>query len=308
MGILKYPENIIGDSDYIKFTFYEYKAPYSSGPITGPASGSAGSEYNRSAINLKQAPGLDEIVITMPNDISSSIAGNWGGKSFGGLPAAAFGVVGSAFALAEKNKSKDSKQILSELGRLAGAAGKTGLSGLAEDLLRTASNELSKAPGVGSGLNFDSTLGLVSSYITNPNTELLYEGTQLRNHGYTFKMIAQTETEARAIDKIATTFKQAAAPKGDRAKFLDIDVRNFIGIPNVCKVSFYQGGVSSREHDYLPRFKTSAITNVSVDYITEGQYMTFEDGRPIGLTLQVSFRELKLLFAEEIGEGNKKFR
>lgn len=304
MGILKYPENIIGDSDYIKFTFYEYKAPYSSGPITGPASGSAGSEYNRSAINLKQAPGLDEIVITMPNDISSSIAGNWGGKSFGGLAAAAFGAVGGAFGEAEK----DSKGILNKLTQLAGATGKAGLKGIAEDLLRTASNNLSKAPGVGSGLNFDSTLGLVSSYITNPNTELLYEGTQLRNHGYTFKMIAQTETEAKAIDKIATTFKQAAAPKGDRAKFLDIDVRNFIGIPNVCKVSFYQGGVSSREHDYLPRFKTSAITNVSVDYITEGQYMTFEDGRPIGLTLQVSFKELKLLFAEEIGEGNEKFR
>jgi hypothetical protein len=36
--------------------------------------------------------------------------------------------------------------------------------------------------------------------------------------------------------------------------------------------------------------------------------MTFEDGRPIGLGLQVNFRELKLLFADEIGEGNTKFR
>jgi hypothetical protein len=121
-------------------------------------------------------------------------------------------------------------------------------------------------------------------------------------------MIAQTETEAKAIDKIATVFKQAAAPKGNTAKILNANVRNFIGIPNVCRVSFHQGGETSEEHLYLPRFKTSAITSVSVDYITEGQYMTFEDGRPIGLGLQVNFRELKLLFADEIGEGNTKFR
>lgn len=76
----------------------------------------------------------------------------------------------------------------------------------------------------------------------------------------------------------------------------------------MCRVSFHRGGSSSGEHPYLPRFKTSAITSVSVDYITEGQYMTFEDGRPIGLTLNVNFKELKLLFADEIGEGDTKFR
>jgi hypothetical protein len=114
--------------------------------------------------------------------------------------------------------------------------------------------------------------------------------------------------EARAIDEIANTFKIAAAPKGNSANFLGNDIRNFIGIPNVCRVSFHRGGNSSEEHPYLPRFKTSAIMNVNVDYITEGQYMTYEDGRPIGLSLQVSFKELKLLFAEEIGSGSTKFR
>jgi len=295
MGILKYPENINGSSDYIKFKFFEYKAPYSEGAITGPASGPL---YNRSATALSPSK-LDEIIITMPNDIGSSIVGTWGDRSFSGLAAAAIGAVGGI-----TNLDKVGNNIGEFVKKMtAGAA-----TGVLEDALKLAAEKLSTAPGVGSNLQLNDYLGLVSGYITNPNTELLYQGTQLRNHGYTFKMIAQTETEAKAIDKIATVFKQATAPKGNTAKILNANVRNFIGIPNVCRVSFHQGGETSEEHPYLPRFKTSAITSVSVDYITEGQYMTFEDGRPIGLGLQVNFKELKLLFADEIGEGNEKFR
>ena len=302
MATLKYPEEIDGRSDYIKFKFFKYQAPYETGGIVGAASGE---DYNRSA-NALRSSGLDEIVITMPNDISSSISGNWGGKSFGGLAAAAFGAIGGAIPddMSKATSQSIGQKILAE----AAKAGTSAVTGFAEDVLRTASNTLSKAAGVGSGLNFDSTLGLVSGYITNPNTELLYEGTQLRNHSYTFRMIAQSETEARNIDEIAMTFKQATAPKGNKAQFLDAQVRNFIGIPDVCRVSFHLGGNTSEEHPYLPRFKTSAITNVNVDYITEGQYATYTDGRPIGLTLSVSFKELKLLFADEIGPGNTKYR
>jgi hypothetical protein len=42
---------------------------------------------------------------------------------------------------------------------------------------------------------------------------------------------------------------------------------------------------------------------VDVDYITEGQYMTFSDGHPIGINLTVELTELKLVFSEEIKSG-----
>lgn len=295
MALLKYPENIDGSSDYIKFKFFKYKAPYSNGAISDRASGVG---YNRSATDLTSS-GLDDIVITMPSDIASSISGDWGSKSFGGLTATALGAIGGI---------TNANQLKTGFGEFAKSFAKSGAGGIAEDILKEVSNQVSKAPGVGSSLQLNDYLGLVSGYITNPNTELLYQGTQLRTHGYTFKMIAQSETEAIAIDSIANTFKQATAPKGSSAKFLDQEVRNFIGIPDVCRVSFHVGGNSAEEHPYLPRFKTSAITNVSVDYITEGQYATYTDGRPIGLSISVGFKELKLLFADEIGSGNTKFR
>ncbi len=180
-------------------------------------------------------------------------------------------------------------------------------TGLAEDGLKFINQKLSEIPGVGSNLNVNDALGLVSGYIINPNTELLYQGTSLRVHGYNFKMIAQSKDEARDILEIANTFKKLILPKGDAAKFAEKDVRNFIGIPHVCRISFHKAGESG-EHPYLPRYKTSAITSVDVNYITEGQYMTFTGGEPIGVELRISFKELKLMFSEEIGSGPKQYR
>jgi hypothetical protein len=148
---------------------------------------------------------------------------------------------------------------------------------------------------------------LVSGFIINPNTELLYQGTSLRKHGYRFKMIAQSEKEAKDILAIANIFKRCAAPKGADQKFLGLTNRNFIGIPDVCQITFHKARESG-EHPYLPRYKVSAITSVEVDYITEGQYMTFDDGRPIGINLSIAFTELKLLFADEIGDTPDKYR
>ena len=48
------------------------------------------------------------------------------------------------------------------------------------------------------------------------------------------------------------------------------------------------------------RYKTCAITKVSVNYAPDGVYATFEDGSPVATELQVSFLETKLVFAEEI--------
>lgn len=300
MAILRYPENIDGStSDYVRFQFFNYAAPYAGGPITGAASGSS---YNASANALKPSD-LDDVVITMPNDISSRINGNWGGTNLTGLAAAAYGAVGGISGLATATGGQN---FVDKANATLKGTFDAGLKGLAEDALKTVVDKINTAPGLGSNLTLNDALGLVSGYIINPNTELLYSGTGLRDHGYSFKMIAQSEKEAEVIQKIANTFKIAAAPKGNKA-ILDQTVRNFIGIPDVCRVTFHIAG-STKEHPYLPRYKTSAITNVSANYVTEGQYMTFSDGKPIGINLSVSFRELKLLFADEIGDGDTKFR
>lgn len=296
MATLKYPSDINGSSDYMKFEFFKYAAPYSSGALGGSASGAA---YNNSALNLTPIGGNNIICITMPNDIGSVFSGNWGGKDLTGLASAAFGGIGAAADLVGLTNKINKNNM--------GDVAKAGGLGFAQDFLTAVTNSLNNAPGLGSNLSTNDALGLVSGYVINPNTELLYEGTSLRTHGYSFKMIAQSKEEAREILEIAEAFKKSVLPSGDSAKFAGGDVRNFIAIPNVCKISFMKGGTTA-ENEFLPRYKVSAITSVNTSYITENQYTTYIDSEPIGVSLTLAFKELKLIFSEEIGSGPTQFR
>jgi hypothetical protein len=293
MAIIRYPEKLDGSgSDYIKFDFFQYKAA-----LVGGASNTIDS-YSASLKSLSPSSEVDSIVITMPNDISSNIVGNWGSFSMTGLGRAGVGAAAEALAAGKGGqKTKDLANNFDITKLISGVAG-----GVIEDGLRYLSERLNTIPGLGGNFSANNILGLTSTYILNPNTELLYGGTQLRQHGYRFKMIAQSRKEAEDILKIADTFKQVTAPKGGNQKFLGLENRNFIGIPDICKVSFHLAGTTG-EHPYLPKYKISAIKSVDVDYITEGQYMTFSDGHPIGINLTVELTELKLVFSEEIKSG-----
>lgn len=312
MAILRYPENLDGSgSDYIKFEFKEYTAP-----LKGPSSKAA--EYNVSVggptgralgrSKIATDENIEAVVITMPNDIATNISGDWGAKGMTGLARTALGAVGGVVDATFLNAKSSGNKSLTQTITDATAGGISGIAGgFAEDALKAAVNGLQSVNGLGSNLSASDVLGLVSGYIINPNTELLYQGTSLRKHGYRFKMIAQSEQEAKDILAIANIFKKCAAPKGADQKFLGLTNRNFIGIPDVCQITFHQAGKTG-EHLYLPRYKVSAIDSVGVDYITEGQYMTFDDGRPIGINLTLAFTELKLLFADEIGTGANDYR
>lgn len=304
MAILKYPENLDGSGpDFVKFTFFNYDPA-----LKGATNTTAG--YNASTTSVARSKiatdaGVDSIVISMPNDIASTISGDWGSKGMTGLARAALGSIAGATqkALETERKSAFNLPSIAREGISAFAGG------FVEDALKATVDGMQSISGLGSNLSASDVLGLVSTSIINPNTELLYQGTSLRKHAYRFKMIATSSTEADAILKIAQLFKKIAAPKGKDQELLGLRNRNFIGIPDVCDVTFHRGGEGKGEiHTDLPSYKRSAITQVGVDYVTEGQYMTFADGKPIGINLTLELMELKLLFSEEIGTGTNQYR
>ena len=51
---------------------------------------------------------------------------------------------------------------------------------------------------------------------------------------------------------------------------------------------------------YVTQYKPCAITNVNINYTPDGSYATYEDGSPVATMLQVQFKELKLVFEDEI--------
>lgn len=295
MARLVYPENIKESTDYIKFEFGTYASPFKAAP-----GGSAVTGYNNT-IEAFSVSG-DPIYLPMPNDIGSAFQGNWGGKEVTGVAQIALStaVAGGDILKGDFAAAKTQFTGLFTKDTVKDVAG-----GGLQDLLRTLGDGFSQLPGMGANLTANEVLQLTTESIVNPNTELLYSGTGLRTHGYSFKLIPRSDTEGATIMQIVERFKKACAPKGNVEIFGDT-FRNFIGIPDLCKVSFIGSG--GGENTNLPRYKTSAITSVNVGYVTDGQYVSYRDGRPLGVSLSVSLMETKLVFSEEIGSGANQYR
>ena len=283
----RFPLGIDGSNDYILFTFGEYKSP-----LTGTKGKSGSPVYDQNeSVMLRNGK---TIALNMPNDIGTSFSGAWSGKNTTSLAQAAIAKIGAPIAKSiKKGDASELTGIFSDPAKSFKAVAKAA----GDDAVRFLAESFAAAPGLGANLTANDILQLSAGTILNPNTELLYGGPSLRTHGYTFKMIPQSSDEAKEVLEIVKIFKQACLPKVNGAIF-GTSGRNFITIPDVCEVTFMQG---NSENKNLPKYKASGITSVSVSYITDGNYMSFNDGRPIGVQLTVALTETKLVFREDIG-------
>ena len=303
MSILKYPKDISSEY-YIKFKFYTYEPAYS-GKSSVVAQGSTTNltqGYNASIdIATSRDPVLPDIYLPMPADIGSQYVGQWGGQDLSSLATTGLTAIAKAAGMSGAAAAAEISNAFKNPNNNAAAAG-----GIAIEQAFVAAKEfLNKTPLIGANLTTNQLLSLGTNSILNPNTELLYNGTDLRTHGYKFKLVPNSSGEAEDIKQIVQTFKKAALPKRSGSVF-GLSARNFIGIPNVCKVEFIKRGGGNNVN--LPKYKLSAISNVDVNYITDGQYIEYEDGFPLGIELTLAFKELKLLFSEEIGEADSNYR
>jgi hypothetical protein len=282
---LKYPADIDGSSDWIQFSFGDYKPPVSGGS----------SAYSQTQGYTASG---STIAMNMPSDVGTSFSGNWQGKDTTSLAQFALGAVAEPIsqAVTKGNLQGAIDSVFKNPGEkftnFAKAAG--------DDAVKYLATSFSNLPGLGANLNYNDVLALTSGTILNPNTELLYSGFGLRSHGYSFKMIPQSSGEAQAILDIVKTFREACVPSTANSIF-GTEGKNFINLPKLCEVKFFKAG--GGENEYLPKYKVSGITSVNISYVTEGSYMSFEDGKPIGIQLTVGFKETKLVFRDDLESG-----
>ncbi len=351
MARLAYPNDELGgkvdsDTDYVKFSFYKYRPAFQTRSSGGQAAAGAGGdilnfftggatgvdslrEYNFTGIPEASSKGtapnvvkdllnddVDSICLYMPEDLSVTYGAEWGGQSFTNMAAGALrsaaGGVGGAGAL---------QQLTSELA----SAGQRGMGFAAQELV----NKINSLPGAGS-VGINQVLQGVAGVIINPNTELMFDGFQLRQFDFNFKMSPRNYAEAEQIQKIVTAFKTASLPQynedkdsagffsraaalfgqPDATKDSDDDKdgnKNYIGIPSLCYVEYMKG---SKPHPFLPHYKLAALTNVDINYTPDGSYATYffdKDGQqkifPVATSLSLNLTETKLVYREEIKKG-----
>ena len=132
----------------------------------------------------------------------------------------------------------------------------------------------------------------------NQNLELLFDGPQLREFSFSFKMTPRSKGEAQIVRSIIRTFKQAMSVKRSESVLL-------LKSPHTFRISYL---TSTKDHPYLNRFKECALTNCSVNYTPDGSYMSYDDSSPDGRSmtayeLSLSFNELEPIFDDDYDDG-----
>lgn len=356
MARLGYPYDEFGgdggitkDTDYVKFSFYKYRPAFQTRASGGAAAQGAAEqiinavtlggfgvnslgEYNYTGVpstpkkgdapNVKKdnlGMDIDSICLYMPEDLSVTYGAEWGGQSFtniaaGALRSGASGLGGTGLI----------GQLTNELAQ----AGQRGMGAAAQGLV----SAINAIPGAGS-VGINQVLQGVAGVVINPNVELMFDGFQLRQFDFNFKMSPRNYKEAVEIQKIVKAFKTASLPQynedGDtaglfekvQASFGQPDAadsgnnnkkdrnQNYIGIPSLCFVEYMRG---ADNHPFLPKYKLAALTSVDINYTPDGAYATYfaNDGGskageifPVSTSISLNFTESKLVYREEIADG-----
>lgn len=301
---LRYPAspNITDNTDYVLFEFYRYKPPYRArkASLQNPEGGDDLKSYVNNIVNsgsvidyndadmyadAQRAAGYNNIIMYMPEDISTGFRAQWGGKNLTNFAAGALRAAGADGF----NKINDGAKMLMD-----------GARNIPYMLGAKVIREFVQATS-GDSLSNDDVFGAISGAILNPNTELLFSGVDMRNFQLNFKLVPRDAEEAAMCNAIVGHFKKASLPDRVPEKIFGNAEggvkKNFIGAPKLVRVSFMSG---ANEHQQLPKFKMCALTQVDVNYTPDGVYATYVGGQPVAMNLTLNFQETKICFADEV--------
>lgn len=278
--MIRFPDSSIGkNDDYVMIKILSYKA---GGLTSGSGFGS---------LNTGSGGSVKEIILLpMPQSVADSNVANWSEQQLNAALAA---------GISAGKGSIESGDLLSgalEAGKkIFQGAADTFTTGTGQQASSTLFSKL--AVGALSGQDageFGGLLSRATGAVVNPNVELLFQGVNIRApYMMTFDLVPRTEGEGNSIKSLIKVLKQSMAPK--KGSGLSQGAF-FVKAPDVFQVSYMTG---SGEHKFLNKFKTSALTNMSVNYTGAGPYSTYNDATPIHMVLSLQFQELTPVWNED---------
>ena len=323
----RYPSDLIinDQTDYIRFQFFKYRPPFRTLAADNETNyfktdGKRVAYYGLSGEGNIGEKLDDDILMYMPQDVSTSMSTSWGGKEITNTAAIALRAYANLTA-------GDPGAAIQAVG--SGIPGFT--KGLPSSVAAGLVNMGLNATGAQTNLGMNDILGGTAGVITNPNTEMLFGGPSIRNIGFKFKMAARSEREARNMLTICRRFQyHASARFGGKSPIIAgvvkglsnfgnktqdkkskiskdeiksfADSNNFISVPDLCLFKYMTG---NNVNTYLNQYKACAITNVDVNFTPDGSYSTLVGGYPSAVELTLGLVETKVIYKGEIETSYK---
>ena len=130
---------------------------------------------------------------------------------------------------------------------------------------------------------------------TNDLQSLAFGLTNFREWQFTFKLMPKGQRDSQRLAEVIQFFKKQSI-----ADFYG----NVIDYPSffIIKIHFPTGD-NGKLFDKLLIFKTSVITNLSVNYLPEGIQSFYRDGAPTSVLLDITLKELERVSRSEYNLG-----
>ena len=263
-------------------------------PLTGYEK--IGVQVNNTDANSRLGAGMKQrtkfyIELPIPQDLTDSNSVTWGEDRINALELAALNVAQGAM---KGNLGEGAV----EAAQLAVTALNTGvniptLSGDTQDAVRAA---LSGAAigALGSNVSAKSVIARSTGQILNNNLELLFQGVNLRSFPYSITFSPRDPKESRMVKDIIRSLKMAMAPKAGEMEASAQGI--FLKSPDVFQLKYLRDG---HDHPFLNSFKLCALTGMTVNYTNAGTYTSYEDGTPVNIRMNLTFKELNPIYHED---------
>jgi hypothetical protein len=255
-----------------------------------------GVKVNNTDANSRLGSGMKQrtkfyIELPIPQDLTDSNSVTWGEDRVNALELAALNVAQGAMA-------GNIGEGAVEAAQLAVTALNTGvniptLSGDTQDAVRAA---LSGAAigALGSNVSAKSVIARSTGQILNNNLELLFQGVNLRSFPYSITFSPRDPNESRMVKDIIRSLKMAMAPKAGEMESSAQGI--FLKSPDVFQLKYLRDG---HDHPFLNSFKLCALTGMTVNYTNAGTYTSYEDGTPVNIRMNLTFKELNPIYHED---------
>ena len=279
---MRYPTDMIDSSmDYFKIEILKnIKQGGGFGSISDLSSGSRAAQIS----DQYASEGAQKtIILPIPGNIQDNNGAQWGENKLNDFAAAALGIVGS---VVETNKLEDIPgNVTEKMNELQSSGGGSDVANYAKMVAATTA-----VNALGANVTIGGLLSRASGQVINQNLEMVFGGVTIRSFNFGWDLVPRSREEAYVVKSIIKSLKIHTAAK------LDNEGMGFLNAPDIFRIGYFKGGT---QHPFLNRFKTCALTNMSVNYTGSGTYATYDDGTPVHMKLDLSFKELNPIYRED---------
>ena len=244
------------------------------------------------------------VELPIPNELSDSQSVTWDANKMN-----AFEVVASSVAIgamAAPGATAEAVQKAITAARTSASAADFGAEGN-----RTVAGAVRAAlaglglQAFGSNVTPNTMISRATGQILNSNTELLFNGVNLRTFTFNVTFAVRSKDESERVKKIIRSFKTSMAPKAGEeyvpgAGNFKGSGGIFLNAPDIFLIQYLKAG---EEHPFLHKFKPCALTQLNVNYTGANVYSTYKDGTPTLIKMQMAFSEMNPIYAEDYAKA-----